>query len=70
MADLKNLGNSSPSKADSAVDAAVQSLWVNEEGLRKAGVRSYYVEVKSRSQNEWNVLYQKKVDLADQKNLK
>lgn len=70
MADLRNLGNSPSTKGNSPVEKAMEALWVNEDGLRRAGVRSYFIEVKSCSQNKWNTVYEKKVDLTDNKTAK
>lgn len=45
------------------LELAATSLRIDENVLRKAGVHSYSVEIKTGTKGKWNVVYSRKADL-------
>lgn len=43
------------------------SLVIDESELRRAGIRNYYVEVKCCTDGKWSVLYEKRAEIAPEK---
>lgn len=59
-------GNSSDSPYKShQMEITSACLRVDEDGLRRAGINSYLIEVRTCTNGRWNTLYTKKADLLN-----
>lgn len=61
MDDKRSLGDS-PYRSHQ-MELAQASLRIDEDALRRAGIHSYLIEIKTCSSGNWNVVYKRKADL-------
>lgn len=65
-----NNNSNSNSTTKNTLKIGASSLVIDEAELRKAGIRSYSVEVKCCANGNWNILYEKQAHFDNDKSEK